>query len=79
MKRIQAACLEQTIHFQLKEDVPHDQAVKNVREEAEHYKAMLLRNRTKHKIVSETEQPDGSILIKLKKQYNYHNVGDYLD
>lgn len=40
---------------------------------------MLLRNRTKHKIVSETEQPDGSILIKIKKQYNYHNVGDYLD
>ena len=37
MKRIQAACLEQTIHFQLKEDVPHDQAVNNVREEAEHY------------------------------------------
>ena len=30
MKRIKAACLCQTLHFQLKEDLEHDYAVKAV-------------------------------------------------
>lgn len=38
MKRIKSACLLQTIHFQLKEDIPHEAAVRGVREELEHYK-----------------------------------------
>ena len=37
MKRIKAACLEQTIHFMLKEDLPHDEAVQFVKAEYEHY------------------------------------------
>ena len=47
MKRIQAACLLQTIHFQLKEDVGHAAAVRAVKEELEHYKTQLKRRRTK--------------------------------
>ena len=50
MKRIKEACLLQTIHFQLKEDLPHDAAVQTVRAEVEHYKAQMDRNRTKYKI-----------------------------
>lgn len=79
MKRIKAACLEQTIHFQLKEDWPHDEAVRAVQEEFAHYKLQLDRNRTQYKIVDEQTQPDGSILIKIKKQYNGHHCGDYMD
>lgn len=30
MKRIHSACLLQTLHFQLKEDIPHDAAVRTV-------------------------------------------------
>ena len=51
MKRIKAACICQTLHFQLKEDLEHSIAVRLVREEVEHYKQALERNRTRHKIV----------------------------
>ena len=67
MKRIKAACICQTLHFMLKDDLEHDDA------------ASLDINRTKYKIVSEETQPDGSILIKIIKQYNVSPVGDYLD
>ena len=79
MKRIKAACICQTLHFMLKEDVAHDWAVKQVVQEVEHYKNQLDKNRTKYKILEETVQPDGSIIVKVIKQYNTSPVGDYLD
>ncbi len=79
MKRVRSACICQTLHFLLKEDFPHDYAVKQVRAEVEAYKAGLERNRTQYKIVEEQEQPDGSMLVKVIKQYNAAPVGDYLD
>ncbi|HIR40466.1 MAG TPA: hypothetical protein IAB36_01400 [Candidatus Egerieicola pullicola] len=78
MKRIKAACICQTLHFLLKEDVGHDYAVKLVNEEVEHYKQTLQRHRTQYKILEETIQPDGSIVMKIVKQYNQSPVGDYL-
>lgn len=78
MKRIKAACIFQTLHFQLKEDVGHDYAIRLVNEEVTHYKAQLDRNHTKYKIVEQSTQPDGSILLKIIKQYNQSPVGDYL-
>lgn len=79
MKRVKAACICQTLHFMLKEDVGHDYAVKLVQQDIEHYKANLDRNRTQFKIVEEVEQPDGSMIIKVIKQYNNSPVGNYLD
>lgn len=79
MKRVKAACICQTLHFMLKEDVGHDYAVKLVQEEVAQYKKTLERNRTQYKIVEETEQPDGSIMVKVIKQYNSSPVGSYLD
>lgn len=79
MKRVKAACICQTLHFMLKDDLGHDYAVKLVKEEAEKYKASLDKNRTKYKIVSEETQSDGSVMIKIIKQYNTSPVGDYLD
>lgn len=78
MKRIKAACICQTLHFLLKEDVGHDYAVKLVNEEVEHYKQTLQQHRTQYKILEETTQPDGSIVMKIVKQYNQSPVGDYL-
>jgi hypothetical protein len=63
----------------LKDDLGHDYAVKLVKEEVEKYKASLDKNRTKYKLVSEETQPDGSVMIKIIKQYNTSPVGDYLD
>ncbi len=79
MKRVKAACICQTLHFMLKEDLGHDYAAKLVREEVAQYKKNLEKNRTKYKIVEEITQPDDSILVKVIKQYNASPVGEYLD
>ena len=79
MKRVKAACICQTLHFMLKDDLGHDYAVKLVKEEVEKYKSSLGKNWTKYKIGSEETQPDGSVMIKIIKQYNTSPVGDYLD
>ena len=50
-----------------------------VKQEVEQYKKGLDRNHTKYKILEETQQPDGSIIVKVIKQYNSSPVGDYLD
>ena len=79
MKRIKSACICQTLHFQLKDGVGRDYAIKMVQEEVEHYKKTLERSHTKYKIVDEQPQPDGSIMVKVIKQYNMCDVGDYLN
>ncbi len=79
MKRVKSACICQTLHFMLKEDLGHTYAAKMVREEVEKYKKSLDRNHTRYKIVEETVQDDDSIIIKIIKQYNTSPVGDYLN
>ncbi len=79
MKRIQAACICQTLHFLLKEDVERQWAAKQVQQEVEHYKQGLERNQTQYRIVEENVQPDGSVILKIIKQYNSSPVGDYLN
>ena len=78
MKRVKAACICQTLHFMLKEDVGHDYAVPLVKQEVEQYKKGMDRKHMQYKILEETEQPDGSIMVKVIKQYNSSPVGDYL-
>lgn len=79
MKRVKAACICQTLHFLLKEDLPHEMAVKLVRQEVEQYQRELERRHTRYKIVEQSDEPDGSVLLKVIKQYNATPVGDYLD
>lgn len=79
MKRVKTACICQTLHFMLKEDTPHDYAVKLVKDEIAAYKSNLEKNRTQYKIIEEVEQPDGSFIVKVIKQYNSSPIGDYLN
>lgn len=79
MKRIKAACITQTLHFLLKEDVSGDYAKKLVTEEVKKYKDSLNKNKTQYKIISEETQADGSVIIEIKKQYNTSPIGHYLD
>lgn len=79
MKRVKAACITQTLHFLLKEDISRDYAKRLVEEEVKKYKAGLDKSGTKYKILSEETQEDGSIKIEIKKQYNASPVGNYLD
>lgn len=78
MKRVQAACICQTLHFTLKEEMERNFTEKAVREEVESYKAGLEKSRTKYKIVEENVQNDGSIVLKIIKQYNSADIGEYM-
>ena len=79
MKRIKAACITQTIHFINKDACGSDYSKRKVQEEIKRYKYRMDRERTKYKVISEEVQEDGSIIIKIKKQYNQNDVGDYLN
>lgn len=79
MKRVIAACLEQTLHFQLKEGVAQELARELVRQEYAAYRTRMDRQRTRYRILEEVEQPDGSLVIRLKRQNNTQPVGSYLD
>jgi hypothetical protein len=79
MKRVKYACLEQTLHFMLKEDgISHDAAVRTVKEEVADYKKQLEQSRTKYRIVGEIVESDESVVLKIKKQYAGYECGDYL-
>ncbi|MGN0135585.1 hypothetical protein [Anaerotignum sp.] len=75
MKRIKYACLEQTLHF----FVQDSSALRTPKDEFELYKKGLERNKTAYKVLSEETQPDGSLIVKLKKQYNTYDYGSYMD
>lgn len=72
MKRVKAACILQTLIFQQKEDCgfTRDQILKANRQEVRRYRDTLERTRTRYQIISEEEQENGSILLRVRKQYN---------
>ena len=79
MKRVKYACLLQTLHFVQKEDgTEHSAAVQNIQEEVAHYKSELDRSHTKYQISAEKMQPDGSVLLEIRRQYNSYDCGDYI-
>ena len=79
MKRIQSACLSQTIHFIQKDPMSKELATEANRVEYERYKKQMQRSYTKFKIIREEILEDGTLEIQLKKQYNSYEVGSYFD
>lgn len=79
MKRIKAACICQTLHFLLKEDTEPVLAQRLVQDEVAAYRKRLEVSGAKYRILSEEQQTDGSVILRIKKQYNQSPVGDYLD
>ncbi|MBQ8180552.1 MAG: hypothetical protein IJ010_01080 [Ruminococcus sp.] len=82
MKRIQAACIMQTLRFQQKEDsgLSIETLIKLNREEVQRYKAQLDKNKTRYKIDEESEQPDGAVIVRIRKEYNSSaSVGEYFE
>ena len=59
--------------------VPLRTGQKQVRKEYEAYKEKMTRQHTQFKILEESVQPDGSIIVKLKKQNNQQAIGDYFN
>ncbi len=72
MKRVRSACIFQTLVFSQKPEMGYsrERALMLNREEAENYKTALENAKTRYKITSENEDPDGSIIIRVCKQYS---------
>ena len=72
MKRVKAACILQTLVFSQKDDcgLTHEQQLKANHGEVNRYKATMDRSRIRYQITKETEQADGSVLVRVRKQYN---------
>lgn len=66
MKRIISACLEQTVRFE-------------TAEEFSAFTSAMNRKETKYKILENASQSDGSVIVKLKKQYNHYDTGSYME
>lgn len=82
MKRVQAACIMQTLLFTQKEDqgLSREKALQLNRDEFEQYKALLHHTSTRHLITGVQEMEDGSILVHVRKQYNAKvNVDEYFN
>lgn len=78
MKRVEAACVCQTLRFSAKEGMSRKYAAETIQNEIEYYKKKLEASHTAYKIVEQIEQPDGTVVVKVIKQYNYSPIGDYL-
>ena len=72
MKRVKAACILQTLVFMQKEDCgfSREQILTMNRQEIDRYRGSLDRSHTRYQIVSQEEQQDGSIIVRVRKQYN---------
>ena len=72
MKRVRAACIFQTLVFGQKPEngFSPEQAQRLNRDELEKYKAQLERTKTRYQITDEAVEADGSIVIRVRKQYN---------
>ena len=72
MKRVQAACILQTLVFMQKEDcgLSKNSIAEANRREFESYKQKMEIARTRYQIVGQEEQEDGSLVVRVRKQYN---------
>ncbi len=80
MKRVKAACILQTLVFSQNPDAGYtrDQQLSLNRDEVKHYQVMLEKAKTRYQLIDQQEQEDGSIIVHVRKQYNYKaDVSEY--
>ena len=72
MKSVKAVCILQTLVFMQKEDcgLSKNSIIETNRCEFEHYKQRMERTSTRYQIISQEEQVDGSLVVRVRKQYN---------
>ena len=72
MKRVKAGCILQTLVFLQKDDCGFSKETQLIynRQEVEKYKADLEKNKTRYQIVEVAEQPDASIIVRVRKHLN---------
>lgn len=82
MKRVKSACILQTLVFMQKEELglSRERALALNKEEVAAYKAALEKAHTKYQILEESEQADGSVIVRVRKQYNGTTpTGEYFE
>lgn len=72
MRRITSACLLQTMRFDTSSDT-------NPEKDFEIYCNKLDRDHTKYVIEDKKKEADGSLIVKVKKQYNSYKMDGYLE
>lgn len=72
VRRITSACLLQTIKFESTNDV-------SPKQEFEMYCDRMNRRRIKYAIEGTEEKPDGTLYVKIKKQYNTYKTDGYFE
>lgn len=80
MKRVQSACIFQTLVFQQKDEsvLSAEEKLALNKEEVAAYKASLDKTNTRYQIVDEAQQADGAVVIRVRKQYNQKtDVSEY--
>ncbi len=72
MKRVKAACILQTLVFMQKDDcgLSKKSITETNRREFEHCKQAMEKTHTRYQIISQEEQEDGSLVVRVRKQYN---------
>lgn len=82
MKRVRSACIMQTLVFTQREELcfTGEKALELNRAEYEKYKSDLEKVGTRYQVLSENEETDGSVVIKIRKQYNDKtDVSEYFE
>ena len=82
MKRVKSACILQTLVFFQKNELglSRESVLQQNRDEFEKYKKSLERTRTRYQIVDTVEQDDGSVIVRVRKQYNDRtDVSEYFE
>lgn len=80
MKRIKSAAILQTLVFSQKEEIglTPERALQLNQNEFENYKLRLEKARIQYQITDVVQQPDASIVVHVRKQYNSKsNVDEY--
>ncbi|MBR6801535.1 MAG: hypothetical protein IKM61_07285 [Eubacteriaceae bacterium] len=80
MKRVRSGCIFQTLVFSQKEDLALSalEAKELNMKEAERYKQDLENKGTRYQITEETVDKDGSVVLKIRKEYNVKtDVSEY--
>ncbi len=72
MKRVKSACIYQTLVFAQREELGFSRAsaLAQNRDEIARYRAAMDRAGTRYQITDERELEDGSVEIRVRKQYN---------
>ena len=66
MKRSVSACLQQTQRFESEAD-------------CQSYLRTLQRKHIKHKLLEKGTEQDGSVFIRILREYNGYPIGDYFE